>query len=58
MHKIIVLQQVYFMPLYVTSTCAQRQEVKIAYIAFYYYLLIFIELYFSNFIPVWIRKTN
>jgi len=68
------------MPLHVSSTCAHRQEVKIALhslwyhhtdtsewskiikiqfykyeqivVKFYYYLLIFIELYFSNFRPL------
>ena len=29
MQKIVVLQQVYFMPLHVSSTCAHHQEVKI-----------------------------
>ena len=30
MHKIFVLQYVYFMPLHVSSTCAHHREVKIA----------------------------
>ena len=30
MHKIIVLQLVYFMPLHVSGTCALHREVKIA----------------------------
>ena len=30
MHKIFVLQYVYFMPIHVSSTCAHHQEVKIA----------------------------
>jgi hypothetical protein len=84
MHKIFVLEYVYFMPLHVSSTCAHHQEVKIALHSlwyhhtetselskitkiqfykydqivvkfmckFHYYLLIFIELYFSNFRPL------
>jgi len=30
MQKIFVLQEVYIMPLHVSSTCAHHQEVKIA----------------------------
>jgi hypothetical protein len=30
MHKSLVLEQVYFIPLHVSSTCAHHQEVKIA----------------------------
>jgi len=67
MHKTFVLQYVYFMPLHVSSTCA-HQEVNIAVHSLWYhqaetsewskitkiqfYMLIFIELYFSNFRPL------
>ena len=30
MHKIFVLQYIYFLPLHVSSTCAHHQDVKIA----------------------------
>jgi len=36
MHKIFVLQKVYFMPLHVSSTCAHHQEVKIALHSLWY----------------------
>jgi len=36
MHKMFVLQ-VYFMPLYVSSTCAHHQEVKIALHSLWYH---------------------
>jgi len=37
MHKLFVLQQVYFMPLHVSSTCAHHQEVKIALHSLWYH---------------------
>ena len=37
MHTIFVLQEVYFMPLYVSSTCAHHQEVKIALNSLWYH---------------------
>ena len=37
MHKIFVLQFVYFMPLHVLSTCAHLQEVKIVLYSFRYH---------------------
>jgi len=37
MHKILVLQQVYFMPLHVSSTCAHHQEVEIALHSLWYH---------------------
>ena len=37
MHKIFVLQQVYFIPLHVSSTCAHHQEVKIALHSLWYH---------------------
>jgi len=37
MHKIFVLQSVYFMPLHVSSTCAHHQEVKIALHSLWYH---------------------
>jgi len=37
MHKIFVLQQVYFMPLHVSSTCTHHQEVKIALHSLWYH---------------------
>ena len=37
MHKIFVLQSVYFMPLHVSSTCAYHQEVKIALHSLWYH---------------------
>ena len=36
MHKILVLQYVYFAPLHVSSTCAHHQEVKIALHSLWY----------------------
>jgi len=37
MHKIVVLQYVYFMPqIHVSSTCAHNQEVKIALHSLWY----------------------
>ena len=36
MHKIFVLQEVYFMPLHVSSTCAHQQEVKIVLYSLWY----------------------
>jgi len=36
MHKSFVLQQVYFMPLRVSRTCARHQEVKIALHSLWY----------------------
>ena len=37
MHKIFILQYVYFMPLHVSSTCAHHQEVKIALHSLWYH---------------------
>jgi len=37
MHKIFVLQWVYFIPLHVSSTCAHHQEVKIALHSLWYH---------------------
>jgi len=37
MHKIFVLQYVYFMPVYVSSTCGHHQEVKIALHSLWYH---------------------
>ena len=37
MHNIFVLQQVYFMPLHVSSTCAHHQKVKIALHSLWYH---------------------
>ena len=37
MHKMFVLQEVYFMPLHVSSICAHHQEVKIALHSLWYH---------------------
>jgi len=37
-HNFFVSQQVYFMPLHVSSTCAQHQEVKIALHSLWYHV--------------------
>jgi len=37
MHKMFVLQYVYFMSLHVSSTCAHHQEVKIALHCLWYH---------------------
>ena len=37
MHKVFVLQWVYFIPLHVSSTCAHHQEVKIALHSLWYH---------------------
>jgi len=37
MHKIFVLQEVYFIPLHVSSTCAYHQKVKIALDSLWYH---------------------
>jgi len=37
MHKIFVLQLVYFMPVHVSSTCAHHQEVKIILYSLWYH---------------------
>jgi len=64
MHKIFVLQQVYFMPLHVSSTCAHHQEVKIALHSLWYHQtyrcnfdLLMMSTQYSKHVEAWSKLT-